>query len=348
LGTAKRVYVSPDGVLNEVALGVIPLADGELLMDSYDLRLVSSTKELLQSGRRTAPNSAVLIGNPTFELSATGRRVALASLDKLGKEKIEPKLVADLVSPSTFSGSQQSRGLRGQLRSQSCPDLPPGDTLCPLKGTQREVEAIFSELKTRRWEVAAPYTQERALKEVVTEAKHPRVLHLATHGFFPPQQERLPGELRRDQPSAQEDPMLRSGLFFAGAERALRGEAPVDGLEDGVLTAYEASTLDLEGTELVVLSACGTGLGEMQAGEGVFGLRRALQEAGAQSVLMTLWSVPDQETQQLMTLFYGNWLAGKDKPTALREAQQQLRQQVKKRYGRDLPFYWGAFVLVGR
>jgi CHAT domain-containing protein len=114
------------------------------------------------------------------------------------------------------------------------------------------------------------------------------------------------------------------------------------------LTAYEASTLDLEGTELVVLSACGTGLGEMQAGEGVFGLRRALQEAGAQSVLMTLWSVPDQETQQLMTLFYGNWLAGKDKPTALREAQQQLRQQVKKRYGRDLPFYWGAFVLVGR
>jgi tetratricopeptide (TPR) repeat protein len=82
LGTAKRVYVSPDGVLNEVALGVIPLADGELLMDSYDLRLVSSTKELLQSGRRTAPNSAVLIGNPTFELSATGRRVALASLDK--------------------------------------------------------------------------------------------------------------------------------------------------------------------------------------------------------------------------------------------------------------------------
>jgi CHAT domain-containing protein len=142
--------------------------------------------------------------------------------------------------------------------------------------------------------------------------------------------------------------MLRSGLFFAGAERALRGEAPVDGLEDGVLTAYEASTLDLEGTELVVLSACGTGLGEMQAGEGVFGLRRALQEAGAQSVLMTLWSVPDQETQQLMTLFYGNWLAGKDKPTALREAQQQLRQQVKKRYGRDLPFYWGAFVLVGR
>jgi CHAT domain-containing protein len=77
-------------------------------------------------------------------------------------------------------------------------------------------------------------------------------------------------------------------------------------------------------------------------------LRRALQEAGAQSVLMSLWSVPDAETRELMTRFYANWLGGKDKPRALQEAQQQLRQQVKKHYGRDLPFYWGAFVLVGR
>jgi len=97
-----------------------------------------------------------------------------------------------------------------------------------------------------------------------------------------------------------------------------------------------------------VLSACETGLGQSQAGEGVFGLRRGLQEAGAESVLMSMWSVPDQETQELMALFYRKWLSGKDKATALREAQQEMRAKVKARDGRDEPFFWGAFVLVGR
>ena len=346
LGGAKRIYVSPDGVLNQVALGVAPRDDGKLLMNAYDLRLVSSTKDLLRPAQRTAANTAVVVGNPTFDLSAAQQRSARSSLDKPEKAKAEPVLVASVVSPSGFSSSRQSGKVRDLLRSQDCPDLPPGGTLCPLKGTQGEVEAIFSELKSRRWEVAAPYTQEKALKEVVKRVKQPRLLHLATHGFFPPQQERKPSEL--DRLSGPMNPMLHSGLFFAGAERALRGEAPVEGLQDGVLTAYEASTLDLQGTELVVLSACGTGLGEIQVGEGVFGLWRALQEAGAQSVLMSLWSVPDTETRELMTLFYQNWLGGKDKPTALQEAQEQMRQEVKKRYGRDLPFYWGAFVLVGR
>ena len=104
--------------------------------------------------------------------------------------------------------------------------------------------------------------------------------------------------------------MLRSGLFFAGADRTRAGERPAAGLEDGVLTAYEASQLHLQGTELVVLSACETGLGQQANGEGVFGLRRELQEAGAESVLMSMWPVPDQETQELMTLFYRQWLVG--------------------------------------
>ncbi len=141
---------------------------------------------------------------------------------------------------------------------------------------------------------------------------------------------------------------MRSGLFFAGADRALKGEPPFEGVENGVLTAYEAAGLNLQGTELVLLSACETGRGKVQNGEGVFGLRRALQEAGAESVLMSLWSVPDRETQELMTLFYQNWLSGMEKPEALRRAQLAERDQVKKRYGKDLPYYWGAFVLVGR
>lgn len=106
--------------------------------------------------------------------------------------------------------------------------------------------------------------------------------------------------------------------------------------------------MNLQQTELVVLSACETGLGQVQNGEGVFGLRRAFQEAGAESVLMSMWAVPDRETQELMTLFYEKWLAGEDKPGALREAQLEMRIRVKRRYGRDIPFYWGGFVLVGR
>jgi len=98
----------------------------------------------------------------------------------------------------------------------------------------------------------------------------------------------------------------------------------------------------------VVLSACETGLGEVVAGEGVFGLRRALQVAGADSVLMSMWSVPDKETQELMALFYQKWLAGKNKHEALREAELEMRARVKSRYGEDRPQYWGAFVLVGR
>lgn len=140
--------------------------------------------------------------------------------------------------------------------------------------------------------------------------------------------------------------MLRSGLFFAGASRTLCGHAPVGGLDDGVLTAYEASTLDLQGSELVVLSACETGRGQSRPGEGVFGLRRAFQEAGARCVLISMWQVPDQETSVLMAGFYKHWLSTGDKHQALQLAQQELRSTLKTQ-GRDVPFYWGAFVLVG-
>ena len=128
----------------------------------------------------------------------------------------------------------------------------------------------------------------------------------------------------------------------------LRGEKPAEDLEDGVLSAYEATGLNLHGTELVVLSACETGRGQIANGEGVFGLRRAIQEAGARTILMSLWSVPDRETQELMALFYSKWLAGEDKHQALHEAEMELRAKVKARYGEDRPFYWGGFILVGR
>lgn len=114
------------------------------------------------------------------------------------------------------------------------------------------------------------------------------------------------------------------------------------------MTAFEATGLRLQATELVVLSACETGLGTVHNGEGVFGLERAMQEAGAQAVLMSMWSVPDEETQELITKFYAKWLSGKSKPAALREAQLELRKETIATVGDERPYYWAAFVLVGR
>jgi CHAT domain-containing protein len=193
------------------------------------------------------------------------------------------------------------------------------------------------------------FGEEKALKEVVLRVNSPRVLHLATHGFFESDEERgNPGRTATQQKEF-EDPMLRSGLYFAGANRLLSGAPPSSGVTDGVLTAFEATGLKLQGTELVVLSACETGLGSNRAGEGVFGLRRALQQAGAESVLMSMWSVPDYETQELMSLFYEKWLSGLDKYQALNDAQIEERARVKKRWqGKDHPELWAAFVVVGQ
>lgn len=325
LHAARRIYVSPDGVLNQLALGVVAGDDGRLLIDRYDLHIVSNTKDILLA-RRKAPGPggvAVLVGNPRFDLDETSQRAAEAR-------------AAKLKSP----GALAPRGARA-VRSG---DLPGG--LTPLPGTKVELETLRALLARRKWRIEV-VSEENALKTRVMGVKAPRALHLATHGFFLPEPERPPGSATHEA-SVMEDPMLRSGLFFAGANRVITGGAPVPGLDDGVLTAYEASGLNLHGTELVVLSACETGLGQTKSGEGVFGLRRAFQEAGAEAVLMSMWSVPDQETRELMTRFYEKWLSGKDKHSALREAQLELREIVKKRYGHDSPYYWGAFVLVGR
>lgn len=323
----SRIYISPDGALNQIPLGLVPAPDGQLLMEHYDLRLLSSTRDILRTQSAPSANTALLVGDPSFDLSEDQQR---AALEKLALPQPPADLQIAALSPNGLS--RDAAGSGSQL-----PRLP---------GTGAEVNAIAGLMQQHGWQTGV-YLQQTALKRVVEQASSPRVLHLATHGFFLPDQQikmAKPG-----QPSGLEDPMLRSGLYFAGADRALAGQPTAEGLDNGVLTAMEAGNLNLAGTELVVLSACNTGQGDVINGEGVFGLRRALEEAGAHAVLMSLWSVPDKETQELMQLFYAKWLSGVEMHEALKEAQLEMREKVKSEHdGRDLPYYWGAFVLAGR
>ncbi|HVO60821.1 MAG TPA: CHAT domain-containing tetratricopeptide repeat protein [Terriglobales bacterium] len=340
IGGVRRVYVSTDGVLNQVALGVAPDNAGHLLMEKYDLRIVSNTKDLLRQRHRrpSRENTAVVMGNPLFDLDEAQQRVAVRALRLTRQTEKTKQMKAGKTVTVKLAGAQRLRDLRTK-------------TLDPLPETQKEAKKVSKLLRDQHWNVGL-YTRKQALEERVKGVQGPRVLHLATHGFFESDQEWRQRDLEREggagYSSGLEDPMLRSGLYLTGANRTLEGMTPPADMDDGVLTAYEATLIDLQGTELVVLSACETGLGELRNGEGVFGLRRAFQEAGAEAVLMSMWSVPDRETQELMTSFYRNWLSRKDKHEALREAQRTMRATVKARYGRDLPYSWGAFVLVGR
>src|SRR5262249_47697281 len=196
-----------------------------------------------------------------------------------------------------------------------------------LPGTRLEGERVARRLGV------SPLLAGDALEGRLKARRSPRILHLATHGFFLPNQPSDLGQLPGHNPNlgplsgaGMESPMLRSGLALAGANTFLRGGPWSEEAEDGLLTAEDVSGLDLLDTALVVLSACDTGLGEVHISEGVFGLRRAFAVAGAGRLVMSLWKVPDLATAFLMDRFYDNLLThGLDRDLALAEAQRATR-----------------------
>jgi CHAT domain-containing protein/Flp pilus assembly protein TadD len=209
-----------------------------------------------------------------------------------------------------------------------------------LPGTKAEVDTINKILKSFNYSVTE-LTRKNATEANLKSTKRPVILHIATHGYFLLDVEKARWPIGVTPENANDNVLLRSGLLLSGASEADKFTSTLDRNNNGILTSYEAMDLDLKGTGLVVLSACETGLGEIRAGEGVYGLERAFLVAGAEALIMSLWKVDDAATQELMTIFYSNWIKTGNKQQAFKQAQLQLMAKYKE------PYYWGAFSMIG-
>ncbi|HTR49539.1 MAG TPA: CHAT domain-containing tetratricopeptide repeat protein [Kofleriaceae bacterium] len=318
LGKSTEILIAPDGTLNVVPFSALVDEKGDFLIKKYTFTYLTSGRDLLRIAVRTkARGGGVIFANPTF--------------DNGGKPG----------SAGSGDAGAQSRGQRSaDLASLAWPPLP---------GTGKEADAVAKTMHGLKEFLGSDAT-ESAVKAV----HGPKILHLATHGFFlpdeppppPPANDNaiaapaamMPGAGAAPMPTeSSENPLLRSGLALAGANKLSSGE------EDGILTALEASGLDLEGTKLVVLSACETGVGKVTNGDGVYGLRRALVVAGAESLVMSLWQVDDEATKQMMVGYYERLAKGEKRSSALRDIQLQLGKSEKFKH----PYYWASFLPAG-
>jgi CHAT domain-containing protein/tetratricopeptide (TPR) repeat protein len=323
LSRCKHLFISPDGELSRVPFEILPNKTGRFLIDDYHISYLGAGRDILRFGTESTaqPAGSLVIADPDFDLGLKGP----GRLPQRGK----------------FYG-RQSRDLdRSSLHFGHLP------------GTQKEGNNISNMLGVKPW------LKGNALEARIKKYRSPRILHFATHGFFLKDQERDPNKEKRDLGALDslgfaesggmgrlsglnlENPLLRSGLALAGVNTWLKGQSPPSDAEDGLLTAEDVTGMDLLDTELVVLSACETGLGEVRTGEGVFGLRRSFVLAGADTLVMSLWKVPDQQTQELMEEFYSRILAGEPRAEALKNAQMSIRSKHPH------PFYWGAFICQG-
>lgn len=214
---------------------------------------------------------------------------------------------------------------------RAIPDLP---------GTEKEVEELRSLLKDKGW-ATANYVEAAATEERVKEVDNPKVFHIATHGFSPDPSLGDDNTLNEDEAALSDNPLLKTGLLLKGAGDVLSKTKYNYNMESGILTAYEAMSLNLDQTDLVVLSACETGLGEVTNGEGVYGLQRAFLVAGARTLIMSMFKVDDEATQKLVLNFYQKWLNSGNMRNSFIEAKKELRVEYPE------PIYWGAFMMIG-
>ena len=319
----SRIFFSPQGVLNSIALESLPSNNGIPMSNSYSVYRLSSTRELCIDNSLNPKKAAVLYGDINFDV----------------ENEIKPNHAIDNQS----SLQENTKGMV-QIRAAITEELP------SLPGTKIEVDSIVNSF------VQADRPVRIFTKEMATESSlgslplsDYTILHIATHGYYMSSSETEGSFLtilnRSNFVDNQEDlSLLRSGLFFAGANTTLSGDKIMNSDNDGILTAKEIANIDLHTFELVSLSACQTAQGDITS-EGVFGLQRGFKKAGANSILMSLWKVDDEATCLLMTEFYKNWIVEKmTKYDALEKAKQEVRSHKEK--GWDAPIYWAAFILL--
>lgn len=323
----RQVYCAHVGLLHRFQLAALPMGEGKVVADAHELVVLRSTRDILDDNFRAGqreirqPSDAALYGAIEYDWEQT---------------------VATNRATDSTTVNDKKRGLDFSLTN---PDFRK-TAWSFLRHSAREIQHIAGLLRSLRlpYAMADGYgATEESFKQLGVHRPSPALIHLSTHGYFFPDPASRSSAPAGDDPAFvnSKHPLIRSGLILAGANRVWVGGSAVPGHEDGILTAYEISQLDLGGTQLVVLSACETGLGDIVGNEGVYGLQRAFRIAGVKNVLMSLWQVPDYQTQELMTLFYKKWLVGKQPlRQALAAAQLEMRDMGYE------PYYWAGWVLV--
>ncbi|MBK8554333.1 MAG: CHAT domain-containing protein [Lewinellaceae bacterium] len=322
----KKVYFSPSGLLYRINLNAIPLDEEFSLSDKFNLIQLTSTRQLVEPTTidATAPY-ATLFGGIQYEVDTTTAIYTSATTSN------------DAIASRSASDKENEVG-----KSR-------GGSWNYLKWTKTEVESISGVLNASGFNttVLTGYdASEEVFHNLGKYSASPRVLHIATHGFFFPDPSKTP--LSGSVPGEPEpifkisdNPMIRSGLILADGNQAWQNKPLPGSEEDGILTAYEISQMNIPTTELVVLSACETGLGDIEGNEGVYGLQRAFKIAGAKYLIISLWQVPDRETKEFMLTFYRHWLNDNlPIPAAFNKTQHEMKERFFN------PYQWAGFILV--
>ena len=314
----NKVYFSPSGILNKISFAALTINDSTKLCDRYSLvqlnttaTAVNFTGEFIKS-----PDRLYLYGGVHYD----GDTVALrqATLQYNLKDVVSRELPDDIERGNVW---------------QYLPDT---------KTEVENIQALASNNNIHTSVFMGWHATEESVKSLAG-SNSPEILHIATHGFFfsDPKKKSDKSLLAEGRIFRQSDnQLMRSGLILAGANYAWDNK-PLSGLEDGILTAYEVSNLFFPNTKLAVLSACETGLGEIQSSEGVYGLQRAFKMAGVKNLIMSLWDVPDIETAEFMTLFYKNLFSGYAIDKAFRETQLTMKNKYKME-----AYKWAAWILI--
>lgn len=309
VGDAKQLLISPDGELNLIPFEALVDERGRYLIERYSFTYLTSGRDLLRmQARHESKGQPLLIANPSFG---------------------EP--VTEQIARNATTRPDARGGKRSVIEARNLSEV----YFAPLGGTAQEALTIRGLFPKASLLAGAEATEAR-----LKQARAPSILHIATHGFFltdEPSATDMRGTRAISANAKIENPLLRSGLALAGAN------LDKDTGDDGILTAMEASGLNLWSTKLVVLSACDTGLGEVRNGEGVYGLRRAFVLAGAESLVLSLWPISDYSTRNLMIGYYKNLKLGLGRGAALRQVQLDLLKRNKQLH----PFYWANFIQSG-